>query len=164
MKRLFTIVLSVLFVAIGGMRAANAADTIGTVDYDKLVRSYNKAQAFSDDMKSKEADLGKMQADFVKQIRETKVKQPNNPVAVEQLQKTLEQKLSAKMNEYRDNQEAQAKALESEMNSAIEGVAKSKSLSVILAKQTVLVGGTDITSDVLTRLNAHPVGAATTTK
>lgn len=163
MKRLLTLVLSLLFVAITGFRmTAHAADTIGTIDYDKLVRSYNKAQTFNDDMKSKEADLEKMRADYVKQIREAKTKQPNNPVAVDQLQKSLEDKLEAKVNEYRSQQDAQAKALEDEMNSVIENVAHSKNLSVILAKQTVFVGGTDITNDVLSRLNAG--SSATTTK
>jgi len=160
MKRLLTLALSALFILVGGMRAAHAADTIGTVDYDKLVRSYNKAQLFSDDMKTKEADLEKTRAEYVKQIREAKTKQPNNPVAVDQLQKSLEDKLSTKVNEYRSLQESQAQALEKEMNNTIETVAKGKNLSVILAKQTVFVGGTDITNDVLSRLNA---GTATTT-
>lgn len=154
MKRLLTIMLSVLVLGLGGLRAAQAADTIGTVDYEKLVRSYNKAQIFNDDMKAKEADLEKMRAEFVKQIREAKTKQPNNPVAVDQLQKSLEDKLAAKVNEYRDSQESQAKNLENSMNTAIETVARGKNLSVILAKQTVLIGGTDITNEVLAKLNA----------
>jgi Skp family chaperone for outer membrane proteins len=161
MKRLLTLVLTVLVLAVGGMRAAFAADTIGTVDYDKLVRSYNKAQIFQDDMKSKQADLEKMRADYIKQIREAKTKQPNNPVAVEQLQKTLEEKLEGKVNEYSNLQESQAKSLEADMNNTIEAVAKGKNLSIILAKQTVFVGGTDITNDVLSRLNAGSTTPAT---
>ncbi|HEY9687132.1 MAG TPA: OmpH family outer membrane protein [Coleofasciculaceae cyanobacterium] len=152
MKRLITLVLSLMVVSITSVKAF-AADTIGTVDYDKLIRSYTKAQLFNDDMKSKEAELEKMKAEFVKQIRETKSKQPNNPVAVDQLQKSLEEKLQTKLNEYRSFQESQAKTLETEMSNAIEGVAKGRNLSVILAKQTVFVGGTDITNDVLSRLN-----------
>ncbi len=164
MKRLLTLAFAALLLTGGTMRAASAADTIGTVDYDKLVRSYNKAQIFQDDMKSKRADLEKMNADFIKQIREAKTKQPNNPVAVEQLQKSLEEKLESKANEYGNLQESQAKALENEMNNTIEAVAKSKSLSIILAKQTVFVGGTDITNDVLSKLNAGTTGPASTDK
>jgi Skp family chaperone for outer membrane proteins len=156
MKRILTMVLSVLVLGMGGLRAAHAADTIGTIDYEKLVRSYNKAQMFNDDMKAKEADLEKMQAEFVKQIREAKTKQPNNPVAVDQLQKSLEDKLAAKVNEYRDTQASKAKSLEDAMTTTIQDVARGKNLSVIIAKQSVFVGGTDITNDVLTRLNATP--------
>lgn len=155
MKRLMTLFLSLTVAAVTAAQAF-AADTIGTVDYDKLVRSYTKAQLFSDDMKSKEAELEKTRAEFVKQIREAKAKQPNNPVAVDQLQKQLEEKLQTQLNTYRSFQESQAKALETEMNDAITGVARAKNLSVILAKQTVFVGGTDITNDVLSRLNTQP--------
>lgn len=154
MRRILTIVLSVLVIGLGSLRAAQAADTIGTIDYEKLIRSYNKAQMFNDDMKAKEADLEKMQAEFVKQIREAKSKQPNNPVAVDQLQKSLEDKLAAKVNEYRDTQAAKAKSLETSMTTTIEEVARSKNLSVIIAKQSVFVGGTDITNEVLSKLNA----------
>ena len=154
MKRVATLALSALILTAGAARAL-AADTIGTVDYDRLVRSYNKAQAFSDDMKTKEAELEKTRADYVKQIRDTKTKSPNNPVAVDQLQKKLEDQLNAKVETFRTQQEGQAKLIEAEMNSAIEGAAKAKSLSVVLAKQTVFVGGTDITTDVLSRLNAN---------
>lgn len=161
MKRFATVALSALLLTAGNL-SAFAADTIGTVDYDKLVRSYNKAQIFSDDMKAKEADLEKTRAEYVKQIREAKTKQPNNPVAVDQLQKSLEDKLNSKVNEYRNAQENQAKILETEMNNAIESAAKSKSLSVILAKQTVFVGGTDITNDVLSRLNSSSTSAPAT--
>jgi Skp family chaperone for outer membrane proteins len=162
MKRILTMVLSVLVLGLGGLRAAQAADTIGTIDYEKLVRSYNKAQIFNDDMKAKEADLEKMQAEFVKQIREAKTKQPNNPVAVDQLQKSLEDKLAAKVNEYRDTQASKAKSLEDAMTNTIQDVARGKNLSVIIAKQSVFVGGTDITNDVLSRLNA--AGATPATK
>lgn len=159
MKRLLTTVLSVLVLGMGSLQAAHANDAIGTIDYDKLVRSFNKAQIFNDDMKAKQADLDKLQAEYVKQIREAKSKQPNNPVAVDQLQKSLTDKLSAKANEYRDAEEAQAKALEDEVNGAIQAAARSKNLSVVLAKQAVYVGGTDITTDVLSRLNAGSTAA-----
>jgi Skp family chaperone for outer membrane proteins len=163
MKRFATVALSALLLTAGSLRAF-AADTIGTVDYDKLVRSYHKAQLFNDDMKAQEAELEKTQAEYVKQIRETKTNQPNNPVAVDQLEKTLRGKLEAQVNEYRSRQESQAKALENEMNTAIQNVAHSKGLSVILAKQTVFLGGADITNDVLSRLNATPAASSTTTK
>jgi outer membrane protein len=163
LKQLATVAFSALLVTAGSLQAF-AADTIGTVDYDKLVRSYHKAQLFNDDMKAQEAELEKTQAEYVKQIRETKTNQPNNPVAVDQLEKTLRGKLEARVNEYRSRQESQAKALETEMNNAIQGVARGKNLSVILAKQTVFLGGTDITNDVLSRLNAAPAASSTPAK
>jgi Skp family chaperone for outer membrane proteins len=159
MKRIATLAMTGLLLTVGAARAF-AADSIGTVDYDRLVRSYNKAQAFSEDMKTKETELEKIRNDYVKQIRDTKAKSPNNPVAVDQLQKKLEDQLNAKVETFRTQEEGQAKVIEAEMNAAIEGAAKSKSLSVVLAKQTVFLGGTDITTDVLSRLNASSASPA----
>jgi len=152
--------MALITIVSGSFLPALAADTIGTVDYDKLIRSFNKAQSFSDDMKIKEQELQTLQAEYTKQIREAKTKQPNNPVAVDQLQKSLEQKLDAKVNEYRSFQESQAKALDDELTNTIEGVAKGKNLSIILAKQAVFTGGTDITNEVLSRLNANTPAAS----
>jgi len=160
MKRIATLAMTGLLLTVGAARVF-AADSIGTVDYDRLVRSYNKAQAFSEDMKTKEAELEKTRNEYVKQIKDTKAKSPNNPVAVDQLQKKLEDQLNAKVETFRTQEEGQAKVIEAEMNAAIEGAAKAKSLSVILAKQTVFVGGTDITTDVLSRLNASSASSST---
>lgn len=153
MKRWLAAVLSAVCIFSGGLRAL-AADTIGLVDYDKLVSAFHKAQIFKDDTEAKEAELEKMKADYAKQIREAKVKQPNNPVAVDQLQKSLKERFEVKLNEYRNVQESQARALENEVTTTIENIAKSKNLSVVVDKRVVLLGGTDITNDVLSRLNA----------
>ena len=161
MKRFLTLAALTATVVFSPLQGADAADSIGMVDTEKLMRSYNKAQLFSDDLKIKEQDFEKMRAEFVKQIREAKTRQPNNPVAVEQLEKSLQEKLNTRLNEYRSFQEAQSRALETEMNTAIENVARSRNLSVILAKQAVFVGGIDITNDVLSRLNAAKATAST---
>jgi outer membrane protein len=142
-----------LAVAFSLVQSALAADTIGYVDYQKLITSYSKAQLFNDDTKSKEAELEKTRADYTKQIREAKPKQSNSPISVEQLQKKLEADWNEKMNAYRTQRMNQVKVLESEMDTTIQGVAKAKSLSVILSKEVVFVGGSDITNDVLAKLN-----------
>lgn len=159
MNRLSQITTRVLPLAMGlliglGSLSAVFADAIGTVDYEKLLQSYNKAQSFSDDSKIKERDLEKMRAEYVKQLRETKSKQPNNPVALDQMEKDLQDKLNSKINETRDWMAAKSKELETEMNTAISSVAAAKKLDIVIAKQFVFHGGQDITTDVIGRLNA----------
>ena len=165
MKRVMSLALALS--AVVGM-ASQAFAEIGTVDYEKLIRSYNKAQLFNDDRQIREQELEKMRAEYVKQLREAKTSKPNNPVAVEQLEKKLEGQLTTRLNETRDWMATKYKELETEMNGAIESIAKSKNLDLVLAKQTVLVGGVDITNDVLSRLNAgapaKPAGAAAPAK
>ena len=129
------------------------ADQIGTVDYDKLIRTYNKAMSFSDDSKIKQQNIEKMRAEFVKQLREAKTSQSNNPVAFEQLEKDLQEKLDSEVNAYRDWASERSVTLDKELTTAIESVARQKKLDVVVAKQFVLLGGQDITNDVLSVLN-----------
>ncbi|MEM0951954.1 MAG: OmpH family outer membrane protein [Cyanobacteria bacterium P01_H01_bin.74] len=143
----------ITLVGLSSASVAIAADTIGFVNYQKLVASFGKAQVFNDDMKSKEADLEKTRAEYMKQIREAKSEKVNNPVSTEKLQKELETSLKAQIQSYRTERATRAKALESEMDSAIQGIAEAKNLSVILSKDVVFSGGVDITNDVLLKLN-----------
>jgi outer membrane protein len=135
--------------------AANAfAEAVGTVDYEKLLGSFNKAQSFNDDVKIRQRDLEKLQAEYAKQLRESKTNQPNNPVAQDQLEKDLANKFSVKMNETRDWVMAKQKELANEVNNAINTVAASKKVDIVIDKQAVYHGGVDITNDVLVKLNA----------
>ncbi|MEB3287529.1 MAG: OmpH family outer membrane protein [Vampirovibrionales bacterium] len=135
--------------------ALNAfAESVGTVDFEKLMASYNKAQAFNDDMKIRERELEKLRAEYAKQLRETKTSQPNNPVALDQLEKDLQGKFAVKMNESRDWMLAKTKEIDTEVNNAISAVASAKKVDLVVTKQAVLHGGTDITNDVLAKLNA----------
>lgn len=143
--------LAVLTLA--GTALVTYAEAIGVVDYEKLIRSYNKAQTFNDDREIREQELEKMRAEFVKQLREAKTSQSNNPVAVDQLEKQLQDKMNAKVSETRDWMTSKSNELEKEMNSAISTVATARKLDLVIAKQTVLHGGTDITNDVLAKLN-----------
>jgi outer membrane protein len=130
------------------------ADTIGIVDLDKVVSGYNKAQTVMADIKVKEAELRKMQADFVKQLEESKKNNPKNPVANDQLEKDLNTRLNAKLTEYRDWTVNKQKEIDNDLETTIKDVARSKNIDVVLSKQAVFQGGSDITNDVLSRLNS----------
>lgn len=151
MKRLLSIAV-VLTVMLGTGLSAYA-EGIGTVDWEKLIRSYNKAQSFNDETRVREKEIETMRAEFVQKLREAKTAQSNNPVALEQMEKDLEQQLATKVNATRDWMAQQSKVLEAELNTAIESVARARNLDVVVAKQFVFHGGTDITNDVLSRLN-----------
>lgn len=139
-------------IACGSVKAF--ADSIGIVDLDKVVTGYNKAQTVLADIKVKEAELRKMQADFVKQLEESKKNSPKNPVSNDQLEKDLNAKLNAKLSEYRDWTANKQKEIDTDLETTIKEVAKSKNLDVVLSKQAVFQGGSDITNDVLSKLNA----------
>lgn len=155
MKRFTQMAIALSTFAAVTLGTVNAyADSIGTVDLDKVVANYNKAQSVMADIKVKEAELRKMQAEFVKQLEESKKNNPKNPVSNEQLEKDLNVKLNAKLSEYRDWTVTKQKEIDTDLESTIKEVAKGKNIDVVLSKQAVFQGGTDITNDVLSKLNA----------
>lgn len=151
MKKLLSalITLSVLATTM----TAAFAEGIGTIDYEKVLTSYNKAIAFNDDRQIRQTEIENMKAEFLKQLREAKKNQANNPVAYEQLQKDLQTKLNAKQNEASDWVISRAKTLEKEITTAIDTVAANKHLDTVVESRVVFHGGTDITNEVITQLN-----------
>lgn len=136
-----------------GTAGSAFADAIGYVDFEKLMQEYDRAQSFLADTKVREAGLRKMQADYVKQIEETRKNSPKNPVASNQLEKNLNSKLSVQVQEYRDWATTQQKAIDNSLQAAVKNAAKMKQVDVVLSRQAIFEGGIDLTSDVLTRLN-----------
>jgi Skp family chaperone for outer membrane proteins len=161
-KRAQALLLAAVFAAgLVSLPISAQAAGVGVVDVAKVYSSYDSAQRIMAEIKVKEADLRKMQADYVKQLEESKSQNPNNPIGTQQMEKDLNDKLNAKLNEYRDWAETKQKELENTINNVIDLMAKTKGLDVILSKQAVFQGGTDITTDVITKLNQKPAGTAT---
>jgi Skp family chaperone for outer membrane proteins len=129
------------------------ADNIGYVNFEKLMSEYDQAQGFLADTKVREAELRKLQADYVKQIEEARKQNPKNPVAANQLEKNLNDQLTVKVREYRDWSTTQQKAIDNTLQAAVKQSAAQKQVDVVLSSQAIFDGGTDLTSDVLARLN-----------
>ena len=154
LKRIQALVLgAVMAIGVTCLPMSAQAEGVGVVDVAKIYSSYDSAQQIMAEIKVKEADLRKMQADYVKQLEESKQKNLNNPITTQQMEKDLNAKLNAKLNEYRDWAETKQKGLENTINNVIDLMAKTKGLDVILSKQAVFQGGTDITTDVISKLN-----------
>lgn len=128
--------------------AKSFAQVIGTVDADKIITNYSKAQDVEADLKVKEAEIQKFIAEAQK-----KIKDAATPVEKNNLEKQLSDEFRAKQAEYRRVQLDESKKINDEIISAIEEVAKTQKIDIVLAKGAVFVGGSDITDDVLKSLN-----------
>ncbi len=154
-KTAFMAMLAALVLSIG-FAQASFADSIGYVDFERVLTDYDKAQDILAEIKVKEAELRKMQAEFVKQIEETRKNSPKNPVSANQLEKDLNEQLSARVREYRDWAATKQKEIDSALENSIRDVARTKGVDVVLTKQAVFEGGVDLTNDVLVKLNTMP--------
>lgn len=127
---------------------------IGYINLDRIYGTYDRAQGLMADIKVKEAELRKMQADYVKQLEESRKNNPKSPVAVDQLEKDLNDKLTVKINEYRGWATTKQKELDDDITNTAKAVAQSQGIDVVLTQQAIFLGGDDLTQAVLTKLNA----------
>lgn len=163
-QKSFAMVSAIVAVSIGSAALAQTAPTVksatlGVVDRDKVITSFNKAQSAAEELKKTEESVRKLLEDSNKQYEEAKnAKKP--PAELEGLQKRLQTKID---DEYK---KAQAKAqnletqLETDIDSAIKAEAASRKLDTVLMKGAVLLGGTDITDGVVKRLGASASAAS----
>ncbi|MBX2859592.1 MAG: OmpH family outer membrane protein [Vampirovibrio sp.] len=145
----FFVLLFSFFLSTG----ASYADNVGYVDIQKVLTNYDRAQSLAADVKVKEAELRKMQADFVKQLEQNRKAQSKNPVGNSSLEKELNDKWTAKVNEFQSWANNKQKELDKSIEVSIQDVARLKGVDVVLSRQTVLLGGIDITTEVLNKLN-----------
>lgn len=124
------------------------AQTIGVVDADKVLTNYSKAQDVEADLKVKEAEIQKFIADAQKQIKDAAT-----PVEKNNLEKKLSEEFKAKQTEYRKMQITESEKINNDIITAIKTIAKDKSIDMVLAKGAVFSGGTDLTEEVLGKLN-----------
>lgn len=134
---------------IGFSKFDSYAQEVGIVDLDKVGNNYTKAQDLSADLKIKEAELQKFIADAQKQLKDT-----SSPVDRKNLEDKLSTDYKTKVESYNDFQLKQLKQIDDNVFSAIDQVAKTKKIDLVLNKTSVLQGGVDLTDSVLGLLNA----------
>jgi outer membrane protein len=143
-----------LGVLIAGTATLNAfADTVGFVDYDKIRQGYEKAQTLVADIKVKEAELRKTQADFVKQIEDSRKANAKNPVASKNLEQQLQNRFKTDVENFNNWSNGQLQAIDKNVTSTIKVVAQRSGVSVVIDQRSIVFGGKDITNDVVKALN-----------
>ncbi len=134
-------------------QTAAKPQVIGTVDRDKVVTSYPKAQQAAEELKRSEEKVHKLIEDSNKQYEEAKTaKKP--PAELEGLQKRLQNQIDGEVKGVQARAQNLESQLENEIDSAIKAEAAAKHCDVVVLKQAVLVGGTDLTEGVIKRLSS----------
>ena len=146
-KKCLTVLGIVLTLGLSSLGAY--ATEVGVVNLDDILANYTKAQDIFADLQVKEADFKKFVADAQKQLKDV-----STPLERKNLEEKLTNDLKLKSESLKDLEVKQNKLLEDNVYAAINSVSKSKKLDVVMTKASVLTGGTDITNDVLTVLNA----------
>lgn len=126
------------------------AGEIGVVDMQEVSQKYTKAQELASQVKTKEQELQKLRESLQQQL---KAGEKLSPVEKKSLEEKLNAQFATKFKEYREWTMSQEKVIRNDFEKAVQSVAQSQSLDLVLPKQTVLQGGKDITNDVINFLN-----------
>lgn len=132
--------------------------SIGTVDKDKVVTSYPKAQQAADELRKAEDKVHKLIEDSNKQYEDAK-NAHKPPAELEGLQRRLQSSIDSEVKTIQGKAQALESQLEQEIDGAIKAEAASRKVDTVLMKQAVLVGGVDLTDGVVKRLNANAAAA-----
>ena len=147
--------------------AAAKSTTIGIVDRQKVITSFAKAQTAAEELKKAEDSVRGMLESSNKQFEDAKAaKKPQ--AELEALQKKLQVKIDEQYTAAQKRAQTLEAQLEKDIDKAIRDEAASHNLDTVLVKDSVLMGGVDITEGVVKRLpataSASTAKATTTTK
>jgi Skp family chaperone for outer membrane proteins len=144
--------------------AAAKSTTIGIVDRQKVITSFAKAQQAAEELKKAEDSVRGMLESSNKQFEDAKA--AKKPAAeLEALQKKLQLKIDAEYKTAQTRAQTLESQLEKDIDKAIKDEATAHNLDTVLVKDSVLLGGVDITDGVVNRLpKTASAGTKTVTK
>jgi Skp family chaperone for outer membrane proteins len=158
-RKLFSLVSGAMLLASlagpAGAQTAPKAQVVGTVDRDKVVTSYPKAQQAAEELKKSEEKIHKLIEESNKQYEDAKTaKKP--PAELEGLQKRLQNQINDEVKRVQDRAQTLEAQLEADIDSAIKAEAAARKVDVVIMKQAVLAvpAGLDFTEAVQKRLSS----------
>lgn len=128
--------------------------SVGIIDRDRVVGGYSKAQQAADELKKAEEKVQQLVENANKQYEDAK-KANKPPAELEGLQKRLQTQIDNEVKTLQTRMQTLEKQLEGEIDTAIKAEATARNVDVVLMKQAVLLGGTDITDGVVKRLGGQ---------
>jgi len=134
------------------MAAPAAPGAIGYVDTQKVFQGYKEAQSAQSRFRKEAQDYQQELADAQKKLEDAR-KAGKSDAEINKMQKKYEDELKPKKSRVEALDRELSGKIKKQIESVIAQVAKSKGIPTVVDKQVILYGGTDITSDVLARLN-----------
>lgn len=127
-------------------------DSIGYIDSQLLLKSYNKAIAAQSDLSRKQKEFQDLVIAKQQELEKARVSSKNEE-ELQVMKESLEESLQPKKEELLALNQKLSSEIEKDILDASKKVAKQLRIDVVLDKQAVLLGGMDITSMVLSSLN-----------
>ncbi|CUH94542.1 putative secreted protein [Propionispora sp. 2/2-37] len=138
MKRIFTMLLVLGMVVLGSVLLGGCSPTqnVGVLDVNKVMTDSPKVKQFQEQLNAKGKELSE-------QLEKDK---PN--ISAEEFQKRQE----TAYNEFLKMKQDMESQIDASIKQTLEQVAKEKKMGVVLYKNGVASGGTDITDEVISKM------------
>ena len=146
-----SVAAGVCFSLISGARSASLSG-IGFIDVQKVFKSYSETEKAQAQISKEEEDFKKEFEASQKKIEEAKTAKKSDK-AIEDLTKSLEKDLAPKREKLIKLNSELTSSLQQKIVSTVKEVAKNLGIDVVLDKQVVINGGTDISDMVINKLN-----------
>jgi len=144
----FIISLAVIGTMLCVNLGACAAQTIGFVDMSKILSNCSKAQDITDRVKNQQIEIQKMITDARNQVKDAQTDKERV-----ELEKKLSEEIQQKNNVFKADYEKDAQALQESIVTTVKKVAQNKKIDFIFKKDNIIMGGKDITDEVIAELN-----------
>jgi len=144
MKKILGILLCLTMVSI--------ADTIGYIDSQQILKQYNKSLTAQVDLAQKQKEFQDLLIEKQKELEEAQAANKTDEELVE-LKEELEKELQPKKDELLQLNQDLSIAIENDIINATKSIAKQLRIDVVVDKQVIIMGGMDLTSLVLSKLN-----------
>lgn len=145
------IVVSFIISVFASFTVSAKPGDFAVVDLGKVVDNYTAAQKVAADLKIKESELQKFLIDAQKKVKEAKT-----PVEKNNLENKLSEEFNIKRNVFIKEQTEKWDVIENNIFKVIEEFYKTKKYEMVFNKQSVIIGGTDITDELIKKLNETP--------
>lgn len=150
MKKLIGILLGIVIMA--SIASAASVSSVGFIDVQRVFKEYKATSKAQDELKKQEESFKKefeeSQAKLEKAEKDGKSKE-----VLEKMKAELEEKLAPKRETLLKLNEALTGKLQQDILAAVKSVGKKVGIDLILDKQVIITGGTDLSELVINELN-----------
>ena len=128
------------------------AEVVGIVDFDKVVDSYSRVQAVTDEISDKQAEIQKYMLD-----KEREYKKLSTPVERKNFEEVTAKELARRQEAFLRVKERKEAEIDTAIKNAIKSTAIANKIDTVVDSSVVFFGGIDITDKVVKALNSPGV-------
>ena len=146
MKKIKFLVVLLVALFMGAMNVFS--QTVGVVDYPKVLSSYNYAKEVFKTLNAKSTELQQYLLDKEKQYKNI-----TNPVEKKSFEEKVQREYKAKVDSAQKMKTQKEEEITNNILAVVKRVATQKKIDVVVEASAVLTGGIDITNEVIAGLN-----------